>query len=115
MNEEIREILNEFENLFEISEAPENIIKDFNMIKDYIDNLQQENKQLKEKINGVYEERDYLYNKTSIESKYAIEELQNRIEKARNKIDAMFNNGDEYTIIDDLIEIDKILKGGDKE
>ena len=29
--------------------------------------LQQENQELKEKINGVYEERTYLYNKLSAE------------------------------------------------
>lgn len=40
MNEEIREILND---------------KDFNMIKDYIDNLQQENQQLKDRINKAIE------------------------------------------------------------
>ena len=39
-------------------------------------------------------------------------ELLKRIDKALIKLDDMFNNGDEYTIIDDLIELDKILKGG---
>lgn len=42
-------------------------------------------------------------------------ELLKRIDKALIKIDNMFNNGDEYTIIDDLIELDKILKGDSNE
>lgn len=49
-----------------------------------IDKLQQENKQLKE-----------------------------RIKKALNKINNMFDRGDTNTIIDDLLELDKILKGSD--
>lgn len=42
------------------------------------------------------------------------QQLKDRINKATNKIDDMFNRGDEFTIIDDLIELDKLLKG-DKE
>lgn len=42
-------------------------------------------------------------------------DLQQRIDKALTKIDNMFNNGDEYTIIDDLLELDKILKGDSNE
>ena len=38
---DIKEILEEFESLFETSEAPEHIIEDFNKIKDYITNLQE--------------------------------------------------------------------------
>lgn len=49
-----------------------------------IENLQQENKQLEERIN-----------------------------KALNKIDNMFDRSDTSTIIDDLLELDKILKGSD--
>ena len=32
--------------------------------------LYKENKQLKDKLKGVQEERDYLFNKTSVENKY---------------------------------------------
>ena len=49
-----------------------------------IKQLQQENQQLKEKIN-----------------------------KALNKINNMFDRGDGNTIIDDLLELEKILKGSD--
>ena len=43
-----------------------------------------------------------------------IRELQQRIDKALNKIDTMFNNGNEETIIDDLLELDKILRGSEE-
>lgn len=41
------------------------------------------------------------------------QQLQERINKALNKIDNMFDRGDTNTIIDDLLELDKILKGSD--
>jgi len=40
-------------------------------------------------------------------------QLKERINKALNKIDNMFDRGDANTIIDDLLELDKILKGSD--
>lgn len=40
-----------------------------------------------------------------------IKDLKERINKALNKIDNMFDRGDTNTIIDDLLELDKILKG----
>lgn len=42
------------------------------------------------------------------------EQLKERINKALNKIDNMFDRGDTNTIIDDLLELDKILKGSDE-
>lgn len=39
------------------------------------------------------------------------EELQARIDRALKKIDNMFDNGDESKIIDDLLGLEKILKG----
>lgn len=41
-------------------------------------------------------------------------ELNQRIEKASNKINNMFDRGDANTIVDDLLELDKIIKGSDK-
>lgn len=41
-------------------------------------------------------------------------ELNQRIEKALNKINNMFDRGDANTITDDLLELDNILKGSDK-
>lgn len=42
-------------------------------------------------------------------------QLEERINKALNKIDNMFDRGDTNTIIDDLLELDKILKGSDSK
>lgn len=58
--------------------------QDREKLLNYINSLKQENQQLKEKIN-----------------------------KALNKINNMFDRGDGNTIIDDLLELDKILKGSD--
>lgn len=38
---------------------------------------------------------------------------ERRINKALNKIDNMFDRGDGNTIIDDLLELEKTLKGSD--
>lgn len=67
--------------------------------------LQQENSQLKEKLNGVYEERDYLFNKLNIENKY----LQQRIEKAIEYI------GGYYLVMEapEIHRLEEILKGDD--
>lgn len=40
-------------------------------------------------------------------------QLKERINKVLNKIDNMFDRGDANTIIDDLLELDKVLKGSD--
>ena len=40
-------------------------------------------------------------------------ELNQRIEKALNKINNMFDRGDANRITDDLLELDKILKGSE--
>ena len=42
-------------------------------------------------------------------------QLKERINKVLNKIDNMFDRGDANTIIDDLLELDKILKGSDSK
>lgn len=49
LKEEIKEILEELENMYEISELEEQV-NNINEIRDYIINLQQENKQLKEQL-----------------------------------------------------------------
>ena len=41
-------------------------------------------------------------------------ELNQRTQKALNKINNMFDRSDANAIIDDLLELDKILKGSDK-
>ena len=49
LKEEIKEILEELENMYEISELEEQV-NNINKIRDYIINLQQENKKYKEVI-----------------------------------------------------------------
>ena len=49
----------------------------------------------------------------SVKDSKKCDSLQQKIDKALNKIDNMFNKGDENSIIDDLLELDKILKGSD--
>ena len=52
--------------------------------------------------------------KTINRNKKTVGELQGIINKAKNKLDSMFSNGYEETILEDLLELDKIL-GSDKE
>lgn len=52
--EEIKEILEELENMYEISELEEQV-NNINKIRDYIINLQQENKKYKEVIDKAIE------------------------------------------------------------
>lgn len=54
LKEEIKEILEELENMYEISELEEQV-NNINKIRDYIINLQQENKQLKDNWNELKE------------------------------------------------------------
>lgn len=78
---------------------------------DYI-RVQQENKILKENA----ENNDKVVDKVNWENQLLKKEnkqLKERINKALNKIDNMFDRGDANTIIDDLLELDKILKGSD--
>lgn len=78
---------------------------------DYI-RLQRENKILKENA----ENNDKVVDKVNWENQLLKKEnkqLKERINKALNKIDNMFDRGDANTIIDDLLELDKILKGSD--
>ena len=43
-----------------------------------------------------------------------IKRLNNIVNKANTKIDSMFANGNEESVLDDLLELDDILKGEDK-
>lgn len=54
LKEEIKEILEELKNMYEISELEEQV-NNINKIRDYIINLQQENKQLKDNWNKLKE------------------------------------------------------------
>lgn len=85
MEEKIKKILRDMElcnGFYDFIIGP----NESRLLVNYIKQLQQENKQLKERINKVL-----------------------------NKIDNMFDRGDANTIIDDLLELDKMLKGSDSD
>lgn len=94
MSKEIKEILDELESLFEISEAPEHIINGFNKLKDYITNLQQKVEQLENIIDVKKYDCDYLETLFSKSSKeevlkaytYKCEQLE-KVMKARNEFE----------------------------
>lgn len=52
-------------------------------VNEIVSPILKENKQLKEKINGIYDERNYLYNKLSVEN----EQLQQQNKKYKEVID----------------------------
>lgn len=75
--------------------------EDCKLLLDYITNLQQEN----EELNRMCE----LYSKSLYNAE--LTDYKSRLEKASNKLDSMFANGEENKIFDDLLELDKIVKG----
>lgn len=97
-------------------------LRDARIMGMYIYQLQQENQKLKEKINGVYEERDYLYNKTTTESKYIIQQLKDNWNKLKKYAEEnlYFYSGyqgedrEEDTSIKDILDKMQELEG-DKE
>lgn len=50
-----------------------------------------------------------LYSKSLYNAE--LTDYKSRLEKASNKLDSMFANGEENKILDDLLELDKIVKG----
>lgn len=82
--------------------TPEEEIK---WLRQCVRELQEEREQLKEDYNKVVHEA------TEFESK--VYKLEDVIDKAIKKIENMFDLGNEDTIIDDLLELDKIIKGSD--
>lgn len=108
MTEEIKEILDDLGN-------KDNYIEEFGyqykrislydsfQLLDYITNLQQD----LDKANDIIE-KDRQFYKCRM-NEYA--DYKSRLEKASNKLDSMFANGEENKILDDLLELDKIVKG----
>ena len=88
----------------------------YDAIFDKIHTLITEDEQLKEKIKGIQEERDYLFNKSSIENKYLVQENQKYkevIDKAIEYIKEKARNNcwiDQY----ESCNLIKILKGDSK-
>lgn len=85
----------------------------------YIHQIEIENKQLREQLqlcrSAINEIKKELNNKTDNQDKIINEQtleiakLKLKIKKAKIKIDLMFGNGNEQTIIDDLLQLDEIL------
>lgn len=74
LKEEIKEILEELENMYEISELEEQV-NNINKIRDYIINLQQENKQLQERIEYL-ERSNNRREDTILEQRQEISDLE---------------------------------------
>lgn len=72
--------------------------------------LQQENERLTSLCVGHEKElrtKDIIIKQIRMEA----EDYKSRLEKASNKLDSMFANGEENKILDDLLELDKIVRG----
>lgn len=76
-------------------------------IVNYLDTLRRENRRIRELCDKYEEEHNTTFDIWKRDMA--------RIEKARAKINNMFDRGDETTIIDDLLELDHILKGEEDE
>lgn len=116
MTDEIKEILDEFESLFEVSEVPEHIINEFNKVKDCITNLQEENKsninrihELEEEIDSEYVQKEYY--KSRCEK--AIEELDKFINSCGIEAEHTLNNEKCLISVRHSKKVKNILNGGD--
>ena len=92
-----------------------NLLKDF---KIQPTKLRGEN-MLDDLTRSVLEQRNNIENQRNRElnsnREHYIKQLEQRIDKALKKINNMFDLGNEETIIDDLLELEKILKGETNE
>ena len=88
LKEEIKEILEELENMYEISELEEQV-NNINKIRDYIINLQQENKKQKEVINKAMIELDTII--------YDLEEHEEALPPSKEELCKVFNILNEVT------------------
>ena len=87
----VLKLVEDLENLYKENKQQEEVIQTYEtLLKTNIE----ENKQLKKK----------LQQKEDI-----VKKAKEKIDKANKKIEKMFDDGDENKVIDDLIEIQKIL------
>ena len=96
MKDEIKEILDELESLFEISEAPEHIINGFNKIKDYITNLQEKYKSSQITLAEEWKKR------------LEVEEENKRLKENAIHNDKVVDKADE-TINNQFFKIDRLI------
>lgn len=127
MNEEILIALGDLTNgALNYYQTPRVVMAKRDIIETYINNLkeiekehQKINGELREEIKGIREERDYLFNKLSIENKYLSQEnqqLKDIRETAINYIDQVIMYKPCAREIDEeLNTLIGILRGGNNE
>ena len=89
LKEEIKEILEELENMYEISELEEQV-NNINKIRDYIINLQQENQSLKEQLE---ENKDKINWYENFEINKTIDKLRIKHNNQQKKFIDYLENG----------------------
>lgn len=102
------DIRNQLEKLTQENQDLENL---YILARDNLSKSLLENADLKERISYLERSNDRK-EETIIElrKEQELDLYEDVINKALNKIESMFNNGDEDKIIDDLLELDKILR-----
>ncbi len=97
--------------------------KDIEALKDNYNDLVKKGGNKISNLQEEYEKEQYLVDKLTrqLNDEYKNTEYQckqkevykSRCEKAINKLQTMFDNGNEQTILNDLLELDDILEGGE--
>ena len=121
MNEEILIALGDLTNgALNYYQTPRVVMAKRDIIETYINNLkeiekehQKINGELREEIKGIREERDYLFNKSSVENKYLSQEkqqLKEVIEEVREEIKDLLSHWKGNDLVErDLNELLEIL------
>ena len=105
INNAINKVLDHITNLQQdLDKANDIIQKDRQFYKCRMDEYAELKKE-NEELNRMCE----LYSKSLYNAE--LTDYKSRLEKASNKLDSMFVNGEENKILDDLLELDKIVKG----
>ena len=105
INNAINKVLDHITNLQQdLDKANDIIQKDRQFYKCRMDEYAELKKE-NEELNRMCE----LYSKSLYNAE--LTDYKSRLEKASNKVDSMFVNGEENKILDDLLELDKIVKG----
>jgi hypothetical protein len=107
MKDEIKEILEFKEN----ADYKKLSVDEIAILKDYITNLQEENERLNIQIEMAFKKAYPFVVENGIicRKNKEIDNYKSRIDKAKAKLKSMFDNGNEKTILDDLLELDSVL------
>jgi hypothetical protein len=113
MKDEIKEILiNKLDAIEELNKNSATIM--IGELKEtilYITNLQKENERLNIQIEMAFKKAYPFVVENGIicRKNKEIDNYKSRIDKAKAKLKSMFDNGNEKTILDDLLELDSVL------